>query len=160
MHAGRNGTGLYDTFGFPHDLTIMMAEEKEMTVDMEAFNNEMKAQQEQSKGEKGASKNMVLEAEQTDYLQKANVAPTDDSSKYTWNITPMTKVKAIYTDDGFKDSATVGEYEVPPEPTVFGERALVYSDIVLGKGLALTIRLAMLSDVRCDARAPFSMPSC
>ena len=83
-----------------------------------------------------------------------------DSSKYTWNITPMTKVKAIYTDDGFKDSATVGEYEVPPEPTMFGERALVYSDIVLGKGPALTIRLAMLSDVRCDARAPFSMPSC
>lgn len=109
---GKDAFKLYDTFGFPHDLTIMMAEEKAMTVDMDGFHTEMKEQQEKSKGKKGSSKKMVLEAEQTDYLQKAGVEPTDDSSKYTWNINPSTKVKSIYTEDGFKESATTGEFGI------------------------------------------------
>jgi alanyl-tRNA synthetase len=101
---------LYDSYGFPFDLTIMMAEEKGMTVDMDGYHEEMKRQQEQSKGKKGASKKMVLEAAQTDYLEKAGVAPTDDSTKYTWNITPTCAIKAIYTEDGFKDTAATGEH--------------------------------------------------
>ena len=101
---------LYDSYGFPSDLTIMMAEEKGMTVDMDGYDAEMKRQQEQSKGKKGSSKKMVLEAAQTDYLDKGGVDPTDDSAKYSWNVAPASAIKALYTDDGFKETATVGEH--------------------------------------------------
>eukprot|EP01043_Picozoa_sp_COSAG02_P036011 COSAG02_NODE_2613_length_8415_cov_189.763829_4_plen_515_part_00 len=101
---------LYDSYGFPHDLTIMMAEEQGMTVDMDGYDAEMKRQQEQSKGKKGASKKMVLEAAQTDYLEKGGVSPSDDGGKYSWNVSPTVTIKAIYTEDGFKDTAATGEH--------------------------------------------------
>ena len=101
---------LYDSYGFPSDLTIMMAEEKGMTVDMDGYNAEMARQQEQSKGKKGASKKMVLEAAQTDYLEKGGVKPSDDAGKYTWNASPTVTIKAIYTEDGFKETAATGEH--------------------------------------------------
>lgn len=40
---------LYDTYGFPIDLTIEMCEDEGMTVDQEAFNAEMEAQKERAR---------------------------------------------------------------------------------------------------------------
>jgi len=59
---------LYDTFGFPVDLTQMMAEEIEMTVNMDEYNAAFAAQQEASKGVKAGKDALVLEAAQTEYL--------------------------------------------------------------------------------------------
>jgi alanyl-tRNA synthetase len=42
--GGDDAFKLYDTFGFPIDLTRIMAEEKGMTVDMDGFENAMEAQ--------------------------------------------------------------------------------------------------------------------
>jgi alanyl-tRNA synthetase len=41
---------LYDTYGFPVDLTRVMAEEQDMVLDMDGFERMMKRQQEQSRG--------------------------------------------------------------------------------------------------------------
>ena len=46
---GKDAFKLYDTFGFPLDLTQLMAEEKEMTVDVDGFDIEMKKQKELAK---------------------------------------------------------------------------------------------------------------
>ena len=45
---GEEAFKLYDTYGFPVDLTQLMAEEKDMTVDMAGFEAEMETQRERS----------------------------------------------------------------------------------------------------------------
>ena len=46
---GENAFKLYDTFGFPLELTVEIAAEKGVTVDTEGFNEEMKKQKEKAK---------------------------------------------------------------------------------------------------------------
>lgn len=45
MHPGDTAWLLYDTYGFPLDLTSLIAEEKGMVVDIAAFEEEKKAAQ-------------------------------------------------------------------------------------------------------------------
>ncbi len=45
---------LYDTFGFPADLSRIIAEEKQLTVDEEGFNTEMEKQKQRSKKDSAA----------------------------------------------------------------------------------------------------------
>jgi len=96
---------LYDTFGFPLDLTDLMAEERDMKVDHEGFQQCMEEQKRRSRGEKGDGEKMVLEAAQTDKLEKLGIAPTDDTTKYDWDPANCSgaelqaKVMAIYTPE-------------------------------------------------------------
>ncbi len=47
---GADAFRLYDTFGFPVDLTVEILEEKGMTMDQEGFDREVEAQKERAKG--------------------------------------------------------------------------------------------------------------
>ena len=79
---------MYDTFGFPMDLTLLMCEEKGFSVDSAAFEAEMEAAKKKARagGHFGDKQAIVLEAEQTDALKnKMGVAPTDDEAKYAWD---------------------------------------------------------------------------
>lgn len=49
IFAGKDAFVLYDTYGFPLDLTIVMAEEKNLTVDEEEYNKEMEQQQKRAR---------------------------------------------------------------------------------------------------------------
>ncbi len=50
---GQEAFKLYDTFGFPIDLTQVMAKEKNLSVDMEGFERELEKQRERSKESAG-----------------------------------------------------------------------------------------------------------
>lgn len=88
---------LYDTFGFPVDLTRLMAEERRLLIDDNEFEAARLAAKEASKGEKKAASDLLkLDVHDLGELEKMpGVTKTDDSAKYgRENITGT--IQAIY----------------------------------------------------------------
>eukprot|EP00485_Elphidium_margaritaceum_P008128 CAMPEP_0202693630 /NCGR_PEP_ID=MMETSP1385-20130828/7679_1 /ASSEMBLY_ACC=CAM_ASM_000861 /TAXON_ID=933848 /ORGANISM="Elphidium margaritaceum" /LENGTH=995 /DNA_ID=CAMNT_0049349327 /DNA_START=88 /DNA_END=3075 /DNA_ORIENTATION=+ len=82
---GRVACTLYTTFGFPIDLTVLMAEEQGMTVNLDAYHAEMQKEQEKSaKRGNDRVEFATLGDNERVYLQNHNVQETDDSFKYNW----------------------------------------------------------------------------
>lgn len=99
--SGADTFFLYDTMGFPFDLTERMAEEVGMTVDVKGYEEAMEAAKAKSRADRAnrsdlSGVRLVLEAEETSYLTSQSILPTDDNGKYTWNHTPLAVVKAIF----------------------------------------------------------------
>ena len=95
---------LYDTFGFPVDLTRLMAEERGLSIDDNEFEDARLKAKEASKGEKKAASDMIkLDVHDLGVLEKMpSVTKTDDSAKFgRENIT--TKIQAIYHAKKFVD---------------------------------------------------------
>eukprot|EP00818_Percolomonas_sp_WS_P000294 CAMPEP_0117447580 /NCGR_PEP_ID=MMETSP0759-20121206/6951_1 /TAXON_ID=63605 /ORGANISM="Percolomonas cosmopolitus, Strain WS" /LENGTH=1013 /DNA_ID=CAMNT_0005239925 /DNA_START=153 /DNA_END=3194 /DNA_ORIENTATION=+ len=111
--SGKDAFDLYQTYGFPVDLTLIMAEEKGFTVDQKGFHDAREAAAQLSRDvKKETSETLELQADQTATLQtKMNVKPTDDSFKYTWEDLTDVKVQAIFTKkNGFVDSIDSSSY--------------------------------------------------
>jgi alanyl-tRNA synthetase len=92
---------LHDTYGFPIDLTRIMAEERGMSVDLEGYEKLMERARElaRSGGEKGDARLYELSPDALAQLSRTGVKPTDDSAKF--NAAPIgAKVVAIW--DGSK----------------------------------------------------------
>jgi alanyl-tRNA synthetase len=88
---------LHDTYGFPIDLTQLMATERGMTVDLDGYERLMEEARERARagGKEGASRLWELPPNALAELQKMKVAPTDDSAKY--NAAPIgATVRAIW----------------------------------------------------------------
>ncbi|KAI1627421.1 alanyl-tRNA synthetase [Exophiala viscosa] len=88
---------LYDTFGFPVDLTRLMAEERGLSIDDNEFEAARLRAKEASKGEKKAASDLLkLDVHDLGELEKMpGVTKTDDSAKYGRdNITGT--IQAIY----------------------------------------------------------------
>ena len=84
---------LHDRYGFPADLTALLAEKEGMTVDMKAFEEEMKRNQ--SQGGRVAAARTFFDAYQMDDLQKKKVPTTNDNAKYVWE--PISsKILAVF----------------------------------------------------------------
>ncbi|WP_097025599.1 alanine--tRNA ligase [Clostridium peptidivorans] len=59
--AGDKAFKLYDTYGFPLELTAEILEEKEIAIDIDGFNKEMKEQRERARAARGESNYMGAE---------------------------------------------------------------------------------------------------
>ncbi|XP_037109006.1 alanine--tRNA ligase, cytoplasmic-like [Syngnathus acus] len=110
---------LYDTYGFPLDLTSLIAEEKSMVVDLAAFEEEKKAAQLKSQG-KGAGDvdHIMLDIYAIDELRNKNIPATDDSYKYKYTSDEngtydfqqtSATVLALRHDRAFCDQVTTGQ---------------------------------------------------
>ncbi|CAI0415554.1 unnamed protein product [Linum tenue] len=101
---------LWDTYGFPLDLTQLMAEERKLGVDVEGFNKAMDEARERSRSAqtKQAGGAIVMDADATSILHKKGVSATDDSYKYIWFQDHESSIKAIYTGSEFLESVTLG----------------------------------------------------
>ncbi|KAL8811450.1 MAG: hypothetical protein Q9200_001800 [Gallowayella weberi] len=88
---------LYDTFGFPVDLTRLMAEERGLSIDDTEFDEARLKAKEASRGQKKAASNLVkLDVHDINTLSKIpGITQTDDSAKFGLsNITG--RIQAIY----------------------------------------------------------------
>jgi alanyl-tRNA synthetase len=104
--TGEKAFFLYDTLGFPIDLTELMATEAGMSLDMDGFNAEMEGQKQRSREARLAAKGLTgqrleLIAEQTAWLADEGIEVTDDSYKYDWDKPVDATVKAVFTSEGF-----------------------------------------------------------
>ena len=76
---------LYDTYGFPVDLTQLMAEERGLNVDMEAYEKCKAAAQLASQGKTaGQEDTLTLDVHSINELKEKGFAPTNDGPKYKY----------------------------------------------------------------------------
>lgn len=87
---------LYDTYGFPIDLTQLMCEERGLTIDMDGYEKAKKESLLASQGKTAGQEDLLaLDIHAISHLQESGVAVTDDSLKY--NYTPSSTDKdAVY----------------------------------------------------------------
>ncbi len=97
--SGDTAFKLYDTYGFPFDLTADIARERELTVDRDGFDTAMEQQKKQSQQ---SSKFIV------DYN---NTAETEHETEFTGyeEITGKGTVLAIFKDGNLIDKASAGD---------------------------------------------------
>ncbi|CAH1183194.1 unnamed protein product [Phaedon cochleariae] len=112
---------LYDTYGFPVDLTLLMAEEKGLSIDMEVYEESKKQAQIASQGKgTGVADTINLDVHAITELQDRGVPPTDDSYKYSYSSTQNADsdytfapceatVIALRADKQFVDQVTTGQ---------------------------------------------------
>lgn len=112
--TGEQAFFLYDTLGFPIDLTEQMAQEANLAVDTLGFKNAMEEQKQRSRIAQRAARlsngdqqypPLELIAEHTVYLAEQGVLVTDDGFKYRLDVPSLpATVMAIYTANGFLES--------------------------------------------------------
>ena len=103
--SGKDAFLLQSSFGFPIDLTILMAEEQGLSVNLLDFDKELEF--EKNKSRMGATnendKCRALDANDLDYLRKQKINETDSSFKYVWQDIDATVVGIYKIDDDGKE---------------------------------------------------------
>jgi len=112
--SGDDAFLLFTSYGFPIDLTQLMAEESKVEIDMPGFDAKMEAfrQASRASGTFKNRKDMQLQAAQTAALAETmSIKPTDESSKYQWDTKGdggefNATIKAIYDGKEFVDKCS------------------------------------------------------
>ena len=103
---------LFDTYGFPLDLTQMILRDRNINVDVAGFESEMAAQRERSRANTRGTKIF--------WESRTDLPATVDTTKYAPDENMESKVLAILRDGEFVDSAEDGqEVEVALDKTNF-----------------------------------------
>lgn len=103
---------LFDTYGFPLDLTQMILRDRNMDVDVAGFEKAMAEQKERSRADTKGTKTL--------WESQTELPDTDDKLKYTPNEKIESKVLAILHNGEFVKSANAeDEVEVALDKTIF-----------------------------------------
>ncbi|CAO2183894.1 unnamed protein product [Urochloa humidicola] len=108
---GQDAFVLWDTYGYPIDLTEVMAIDYGLTVDKDGFNASMEEARQKARNarNKAGGNSIVMDANATAHLRNQGLASTDDSPKFLWPKEHGSVLKAIYTGSEYIDTATGDE---------------------------------------------------
>ena len=103
--SGEKAFKLYDTYGFPIELTEEILEEKEMSVDSEEFKKEMEAQRERARSARGETSYMGSEEVP---INKVKADVETEFVGYTDTVATG-KVAILATDEEFVEELSEGD---------------------------------------------------
>lgn len=113
--SGEKAFKLYDTFGFPIDLTREIAEEKGMTVDEEVYQKEMEAQRERAREARGDMETAGWKEDALTQLAK----PLETEFLGYDSLSGQGKVTLLFADGEAKEEITGGRFVMMTDRTVF-----------------------------------------
>ena len=148
--GGEDAFMLYDTFGFPLDLTQMMASERGLSVDVAGFNAAMESQRERSRaGSKFGSgdDSLRLEPDALAKLAHKGIKATDDGPKYGSHDVKG-RIRAIWNGRNFDEHVDTGGSGLKRVGVVL-DRTNFYAEA--GGQVADTGRLNVLGEHRRDS---------
>ncbi|MCD8027622.1 MAG: alanine--tRNA ligase [Erysipelotrichaceae bacterium] len=108
---GPDAFKLYDTYGFPLELTIEIAEESGFSVDEKGFNDEMKLQQQRARNARGDVESMTS--------QKPDLMAFDEPSEFDYDPTSITAKVIATFKDGVKCDTITDKGEIILDKTIF-----------------------------------------
>ena len=109
--SGKDAFKLYDTYGFPFELTLEIAEESNLTVNEEEFKEELKIQQERSRASRDNNESMAS--------QKPDLMAFVEPSTFVYDLTSVQgKVIGLFKD-GVKTDEITDKGEVIFDTTPF-----------------------------------------
>jgi alanyl-tRNA synthetase len=135
--TGEKSFKLYDTYGFPIELTEEILEEKGLKIDKTGFDKEMKLQKERARSARDKSNYMGTD------ISLADMIPKDINTVFTGydTLKSSSKVLIIIKDDEYSEELNQGEMGIIiTESTPFygemggqtGDTGLIYSDSFKG----------------------------
>ncbi|MGL5649865.1 MAG: alanine--tRNA ligase [Clostridium sp.] len=117
--SGEKAFKLYDTFGFPYELTEEILEEKSMTIDKVAFDKEMNMQRERARSARGEFTYMGGES------SPINSVPGDIETEFDGYTKTEIEGKILFlgTDEEVRESLSKGEkgFVVTDKTTFYAE---------------------------------------
>jgi alanyl-tRNA synthetase len=121
---------LYDTYGFPIDLTRIMAEERGMTVDLAGYDKLMEEAKTRSRGVDKTAGSTVYDLPPNilDELQKLHIHPTDDSFKYKRGPIRAT-LRAIWDGTTLDESTDASDTRAGQHVALILDKTNFYSEM-------------------------------
>ncbi len=144
---------LHDTYGFPIDLTRVMAEERGLTVDIEGFERLMEeAKNKARSGGRGDDihRATVMDATAIDQCKALGVNPTDDSAKFDNKRLMTATVRAIWNGTDFDENAEAGAVNSQDRFSVILDKTSFYAE--MGGQVGDMGRLRVTKESKSNAR--------
>jgi len=149
--GGSDAFRLYDTFGFPIDLTVLMAQERGLLVDMEAYELERSRAEDLSRGvaKEGEARALALSGEEVAKLQRLGVEVTDDAHKFE-DRDLRARVRAIWNGENFDESIRNTASPIKRQVGIVVDRTNFYAQ--MGGQEADAGRIEVLAEARSGTR--------
>jgi alanyl-tRNA synthetase len=142
---------LYDTFGFPLDLTVLMAEERGLKIDLDGFHKLMDEAREKARaGGKFSAETdaLKLPPDAIARLKNMNVEPTADHDKFS-SREIRARVMAIWDGSDFDENASAAVAGIKPVAIVL-DRTNFYAE--MGGQVGDQGRLQVLRESKASTR--------